>query len=384
MQKIFTIALLGTSLIIQTVFCHNALAQEKKELFYIGTFSDNGSLGIYVYDFTRKSMRFDLQQTIFSQESPVSLAISPDRKYLYSANHGGLPDKKEWGSVSSFMISPETGKLSLIADKTSYGDGASHISVHPSGKYVFVSHYKTGNVVVLPVDAAGKFGEPTATIANEGKGTIMPQQSQSHPQSTVPSHDGKYLYVSDLGLDKIFIYEFNADNGTVKAAAQPFIRTIPGAGPRQFVFSADGKLAFSSEEMASSVCSYEVNKEDGGLRLIQRLPTLPPAYYGDNATADVQLAGDDKYVYVSNRGYNGLSIFKSLGNGKMKNLGYMATVGERPQTFLPESQGAFMLVGNRDSNEVNIFTIEKDGTLTDTSGYLPVPSSVCIISLELP
>jgi 6-phosphogluconolactonase len=352
-------------------------------LFYIGTFSENGSLGIYVYDMDRKSMRFDLLQTIFSKESPMYVAVGPDKKFLYSANMGSITGKLEWGSVTAYSINRASGKLTIVSDQFSYGDGPCHLSIHPSGKYLFVSHYKSGNVVVLPVDGTGKVGEPTATIVNEGKGTIMPQQSQSHPQSAVPSMDGRFLYVSDLGLDRIFIYKFNAENGTIATAEQAFIRTIPGAGPRSLEFSADGSIAYSSEEIASSVCSYEVNEQDGSLRLIQRLPTLPPAFYGENATADVHLAGEGKFVYVSNRGYNGLSMYKSAGNGKMKIIGHMATIGERPQTFLPDPKGTFMLVGNRDSNEVNIFTIEKDGMLTDTSGYLPVPSSVCIVYLEL-
>lgn len=362
---------------------HPIPAQGTQELFYIGTYSDNGSLGIYVYEMDRKTMRFDLLQTTFSKESPMYIAISPDKKILYSANLGGLPAKPECGSVTAYSINQSSGKLSIVSDQFSYGDGPCHISIHPSGKYIFVSHYKSGNVVVLPVDGAGKIGEPTATIIKEGKGTIMPQQSQSHPQSAVPSADGRFLYVSDLGLDQIFIYKFDAASGTLSPATQAFIRTIPGAGPRSLEFSTDGAIAYSSEEIASSVCSYEVNKEDGSLRFIQRLPTLPPAFYGENATADVHLAGEDKFVYVSNRGYNGLSIYKTAGNGKMKILGHMATVGERPQTFLPEPKGTFMLIGNRDSNEVNIFRIEKDGMLTDTSGYLPVPSSVCIVYLAL-
>jgi len=359
------------------------MAQGARELFYIGTFSDNGSLGIYVYNLDRKSMRFDLLQTIFSKESPTYIAISPDKKFLYSANMGGLTDKPDWGSITAYSINQTSGKLAIVSDQYSYGDGPCHLSIHPSGKYIFISHYKSGNVVVLSVDGTGKIGEPTATISKEGKGTIMPQQSQSHPQSAVPSRDGRFLYVSDLGLDQIFIYEFNVTNGSLVPASHPFIRTIPGAGPRSFEFSADGSLAYSSEEIASSICCYEVNRQDGSLRLLQRLPTLPPAFYGENATADVHLAGEDKFVYVSNRGYNGLSMYKSSGNGKMKSIGYMATVGERPQTFLPEPKGSFMLVGNRDSNEVNIFTIEKDGMLTDTSGYLPVPSSVSIVYLAL-
>jgi len=383
MRTLLIASLIGIFFITLIYSGQSLMAQSGKELFYIGTFSDNGSLGIYVYDLDRKSMRFDLLQTTFSKESPMYLAISPDKKFLYSANMGSLAEKPEWGSVTAYSINRASGKLTVVSDQYSYGDGPCHLSIHPSGKYLFVSHYKSGNVVVLPVDGTGKIGEPTATIAKKGKGTIMPQQSQSHPQSVVPSRDGRFLYVSDLGLDQVFIYAFNADNGTLAPASQPFIRTIPGGGPRSLEFTADGSFAYSSEEIASSVCSYEVNKQDGSLRLIQRLPTLPPAFYGENATADVHLAVEDKFVYVSNRGYNGLSMYKSAGNGKMKILGHMATVGERPQTFLPEPKGTFMLVGNRDSNEVNIFKIEKDGMLTDTSGYLPVPSSVCIVYLAL-
>jgi len=67
----------------------------------------------------------------------------------------------------------------------------------------------------------------------------------------------------------------------------------------------------------------------------------------------------------------------------MKSIGFMPTIGQKPRSFLPDPKGSFMLVANQDSNEINIFTIEKDGTLTDTSGYLPVPSPVCIKYLEL-
>ena len=355
----------------------------KKEMIYVGTFSERGSLGIYVYELKRETMRFDLLQTIFSKGSPSFIEVSPNGKFLSSANREGLSDNKVWGSITSYSIEQETGKLRIIGNKYSFGDSPCHVSVHPSGKYIFVSHYKGGNFVVLPVDGNGRIGEPTANVQLEGKGTIMPRQEQPHTHSAVPSMDGKFLYVSDLGLDKILIYAFDEATGTVKPASQPYIRTIPGAGPRHFVFNPEGEIAFSSEEISSSICSYSVDKESGGLKLIQRLPALPPAFYGDNSSADVHTSPDGKIVYISNRGYNGLAIFKVSGKGKMKNIGFMPAIGKRPRNFLPDPKGLFMLVGNRDSNEINIFTIEKDGTLKDTSGYLPVPSPVCIKYLAI-
>ena len=212
---------------------------------------------------------------------------------------------------------------------------------------------------------------------------IMPRQEKPHTHSTIPSSDGKYIYVSDLGLDKILIYEFDVILGTVKPATQPFVQTTAGGGPRHFAFNPQGDIAFSAEEISSTICSYSVDKENGSLQLIHRLPTLPPTFTGENSVADVHTSADGKYVFVSNRGYDGLAIYKVSGKGKMKNIGYFSSAGERPRNFLPDPKGAFMLVANRDSDTINIFNIEKNGSFTDSKRQLNVISPVCIKYLEI-
>jgi 6-phosphogluconolactonase len=356
---------------------------EKKEIMYAGTFSERGSKGIYVYQIDRDHMRFDLLQTVVSKGSPSFVEVSPGGKFLFSANRIGLKTDEEFGSVTSFSIDPITGKLTKIHDQSSFGVSPCHVSVHPSGKYLIVCHYKGANIAVLPVDENGKIGEATDNIHLEGKGTIMPQQSQPHPHSAIPSADGRFIYVSDLGQDKILIYKFDASNGKLLPGDQPFVRTMPGSGPRHFSFHPDGKTAFSSEEISSSISSYRVNMEDGGLQLIQRLSALPPAFFGDNSSADVHTAIEGKYVYISNRGYNGLAMFEVSGSGQMKNIGYMPTTGSTPRAFLPDPEGKFMLVGNRESDEIILFIFEKDGTLKDTRTHLPVPGNSCIKILQM-
>jgi 6-phosphogluconolactonase len=163
----------------------------------------------------------------------------------------------------------------------------------------------------------------------------------------------------------------------------PFISTFPGSGPRHLTFNPKGNLAFSAEELSSSICSYKVNKKTGALERVHHLPALPDAFYGENSSADVHTSPDGKYVYISNRGYNGLAMFKITSGGGMKNIGYMPTIGSQPRNFLPDPKGYFMLIGNRDSNEINVFLMEKDGTISVTSDYLPVPSPVCIKYLEI-
>jgi 6-phosphogluconolactonase len=104
---------------------------------------------------------------------------------------------------------------------------------------------------------------------------------------------------------------------------------------------------------------------------------------GDNSSADVHTAIEGKYVYISNRGYNGLAMFEVSGSGQMKNIGYMPTTGSTPRAFLPDPEGKFMLVGNRESDEIILFIFEKDGTLKDTRTHLPVPGNSCIKILQM-
>ena len=375
------------SITFQTVFCavagFTSSYNENREMIYIGTFSENGSEGIYVYDYDRQTKTYNLLQTIISEESPSFLAVSPKGNYLFSANRGSLQGHENWGSVTSFAIDQKTGKLSIIHSQYSFGDSPCHISVHPSGRYLFLSHYQGGNFVVLPIDEEGKIGKPTSIIQMEGKGTIMPRQEKPHTHSAIPSPDGEFVYVSDLGLDKILIYRFDENTGQATPAEQAFIRTLPGAGPRHFTFHPKREIAFSAEELSSTICSYHVNNKTGELTLIQRLSSLPPTFFGDNSSADIHTSPDGKYVYISNRGYNGLGMYRVSATGKMKNIGFTPTIGRRPRNFMPDPKGEFMLVGNRDSNQINIFSIEKDGTLSDTGGYIPVPSPVCIIYLEI-
>jgi len=355
----------------------------QKELIYVGTFSENGSEGIYVFDFDRKANRYNLLQTIVSKESPSFIAVSPDGKFLVSVNREGLENREQWGSVSLFEIDQSSGRLTHLQDQFSYGDSPCHVSFHPSGKFVFISHYRGGNFVVLPILGNGKFGDPTANVQLKGKGAIMPRQEQPHTHSAVPSSDGKYLYVSDLGLDKILIYSFDENSGIVTSSTQPYVKTSPGAGPRHFTFSPNGKLAFSAEEMSSTIVSYKVDKANGSLDSVQRLSTLPTTFEGNNSVADIHTSRKGKLVYISNRGFDGLAIYKVMKDGELTAVDFVKTIGKKPRNFLVEPKGEYIFVANRDSNSINIFKVSDDGRPQYTDIELSVPAPVCLKFLKI-
>ncbi len=56
------------------------------------------------------------------------------------------------------------------------------------------------------------------------------------------SPDNRFAYAADLGLDKVLIYRFDAEKGTLAPAEPPFATVQPGAGPRHFAFHPGAAL----------------------------------------------------------------------------------------------------------------------------------------------
>jgi 6-phosphogluconolactonase len=197
--------------------------------------------------------------------------------------------------------------------------------------------------------------------------------------STVFSPDYKYLFVSDLGMDKIMIYSFNAGSGKVTPALSPFMLTSPGSGPRHFTFHPNGKYAYLVEELSATVSAYTY--KDGKLTFIQRIAALPADFTGAKGAADIHVSPDGKFLYASNRGEsNTLAIF-SIDNatGKLTAKGYQSTMGQTPRNFNFDPSGNFILAANQNSDNVVIFKVDKKtGKLTDTGKRIEVGKPVCV------
>ena len=94
---------------------------------------------------------------------------------------------------------------------------------------VTVGNYNGGNLSVLSAMVDGSLGTPK-TINHTGSGVVKNRQEKPHVHASVFSEDNKYLFVPDLGTDKVVVYTFNPGSG--KLAESTAIRTEPGTGPR--------------------------------------------------------------------------------------------------------------------------------------------------------
>ena len=263
-------------------------------LAYVGTYTPNGQ-GIYLF---RASLATGAltQLKVFPTTNPSWLAFDPSRTHLYAANEISNFSGTTTGAVSAYSINRTNGDLTFLNIVSSQGAGPAHLSVHPSGRYVLVANYGGGNIAVLPILANGSLGN--ATDVQPDVGPVGPIHAVDAPPGSfaVSGHDaphahmiqsdpaGNFVFVADLGLDRVFSWRLNLTTGKLSPNSPAFIQTSPGAGPRHFAFHPNAQWFYLLNEEASTLSFYRYNATGGTLTLQQTLSTLPREFTGTNFT----------------------------------------------------------------------------------------------------
>lgn len=348
---------------------------------FVGTYTNTGSKGIYVYRFNADSGKAEFVSNTDSIANPSYLVPSPDGKFLYSVSETGGQRK---GSVQAFAFDAESGKLSPINQQLSGGDGPCYVTITKDGKWVIVGNYSGGSLSLLPVAADGSLQPYQQTIQHTGSSVNKNRQEKPHVHSTILSPDEKFLFTPDLGLDKVMIYSFSpASKNPLAPAAQPFAKTEGGSGPRHFTFHPNKKWAYVIEELTGTVTAFTYN--NGKLTYLQRLAAHPQDFRGTIGSADIHVSPDGKFLYASNRGdENTITIFSVNGRtGKLTVKGYQPTLGKTPRNFMIDKTGNYLLVANQETNNIVIFKRDKgSGLLQATGNGIEVPKPVCLKMME--
>ena len=358
---------------------------QPKEVLYVGTFNERDSKGIYVFEFNRSDLSFTLIQTIGGKVGPSFLDTDPKGNYLFSVNGTGIGDNKRWGSVTSYKINRKNGKLSKKNVVSAYGGGPCHIVIDKTGTRALISNYGSGNVVMLPISNTGLLGEEAVTIQHSGSSVNEARQKKPRVHSIKLSNDNKYAYVSDLGIDKVMIYELDAEMGSLKPAPIPYVDIKPGSGPRHFSYHQNLPYAYVINELLNTVTAFKVDKQNGSLTTIQNITTLPELFNDVSYCADIHIHPNGKFLYGSNRGNNTIVVFSiDQDSGKLKPVDHTSTKGDWPRNFMIDKNGKLLLVANQKTDDIYVFEIdEKTGKLTDTGVKLTVPAPVCLKILNL-
>ena len=356
-----------------------ATAPAQNYYMFVGTYTSGQSEGIYVYRFN--TLTGDASRiSTFGSKNPSYLCISPNGKYLYAVNENG-----QNGEVSSFVFDRGTGQLHFINKQTSGGADPCYITEDKSGRWIFVANYSSGSLSALPVKADGSLGPLAQNIQHTGTGANKERQEKAHVHSTVLSPDQHYLYTADLGMDREFIYRFDPEKKMpLSPAKDSFVAVDPGSGPRHFVFHPTRPYAYLIDELSGTVDVFSFNSVTGALKREQRISSHPDNFKGQKGSADIHISPNGKFLYASNRGdANSIAIYSIDAAGKLHSKGFQSTDGVHPRNFTIDPKGHFLLVANRDTDNVVIFSINpQTGMLTSTGKQIKIPNPVCLKMLK--
>ncbi len=342
----------------------------------IGTYTNpEQTNGIHVYRFNQETADATPLTVNTEVHNPSYLAITHDGKNLYAVSEAGQGN----GKVYAFSFDVSTGGMKMLNGVLSNGDDPCYISVDSRNQVVFVANYSSGTLSAIKLKPDGSFDSHIQTIRHSGSGPDKSRQATPHVHSVVLSPDERFLFASDLGTDKINIYQVDPSAAEPLHAADPgFVQATPASGPRHLTFHPKGRLAFLVQEIDGTVTAFEYRH--GKLKTLQNISLLAPGFTGDVGAADIHVSPDGKFLYASNRGdANDIAIYSIGKKGTLTYLASQSTLGKAPRNFAIDPTGNFLLAANQNSNDIVVFKRDKEtGLLSDTGKRIYVDKPVCL------
>ena len=344
-------------------------------LVYIGTYTGPKSKGIYVSRLNPATGELSAPEVAAEMVNPSWVTVHPSGKFLYAAGEAG------GGAIAGFAIGQD-GKLSLINKQDPNGSGACHLAIDQTGKTIVVSNYGSGSVSSLQIAADGKLS-PSAW-SDQHPTLSEKQKPHAHHGGFHPAN--RFALSCDAGLDRIYVYRFDAAKGELTANDPPFATTTAEAHPRHLTFSLDGKFCYDIDEKSMSVTAFSFDTATGVLSQIQAISTLPGDFTGKaGSTAELVMHPSGRFLYGSNRGPDNIVGYSvDAKTGKLTLVGHTPTLGQTARSFGIDPTGQWMIVGNQNSDTIVQFKIDQTtGAMTPTGTKYELGAPVCFQFLAI-
>jgi YVTN family beta-propeller protein len=276
----------------------------------------------------------------FGQE-PISVAVSPNRSYLYSTDYSG-------NTIGVYSIA-STGVLTALGETTTQGPWG--IAISPNGKYLYVTNYSSGTLSSYTINSTGALSAINTIAAG------------SAPRFVAISPNGNYLYVADSGYN-VIVYAIGSTGSLA------LLETVPTSGFMSYglAISPNGNYLYITNDNSGGIAAYIINS-DGTLSFINTFST-------GSSPQCIVISPNGNYLYTANygstTGVNGISAYTiGSGGGLTSITSGTLTTGNGPRSLAISVDGSYLYVTNFYSNNVSAYAIGLGGTLTAiTAGAL--------------
>jgi 6-phosphogluconolactonase len=320
--------------------------------------------------------------------NPFFLALSPDRKVLYSTwaeTFGSKVDEQ----IAAWRIVGRDGALEPLNRQSSRGTASCYLETDPTGRALFVANYANGSIASLPIEPDGSLAAAKSFFQHEGRSVNADRQEAPHAHAIIPSPAvadapgqppaSRFVYAADLGTDQILCYRLDAAQATLTRNNPPFAKSPAGAGPRHLRFHPNGRLLYAINELANSVSVYGFDAAIGQLTERQTTATLPAGFTGKTSTADLRITPDGRFLYGTNRGHDSIAIFRIGDDGLLETVDIVPSRGKDPQNLAITPDGSLLLCANITGKNLSVFRIDAaSGRLAPVGEPVTITSPACI------
>jgi 6-phosphogluconolactonase len=357
-----------------------AQSPDKAYHLLVGTYTDEGSEGLYVYKFDINTGKATFESVV-TLPNPSFLALSADQQYVYV-----VEEEKEKPKVDAFRFDAATGKLTFLNSQPSGGAHPCYVATDKKGRKVYVGNYTAGNFSAFSILLNGALDTVHQMVVHKGKGVNAERQESPHVHATALSPDENYLFVPDLGIDKLYVYPVQHEKKyPIDTKSSIYAKIEDGGGPRHVAFHPNGLYLYLVHELTAKVSVFAL-ENFGKLKFKQTVEMNSLDFKGKSSAADLHVSPDGKFLYASNRGdANQIVVFAiDSKTGKLNVRSRHSTLGKTPRNFVIEPSGKYLLVANQGSNKIVVFERNsKTGFLQPTGHVIEVGKPVCLVLANL-
>ncbi len=343
----------------------------------------------------------DAQQTLtkvagFSGIShPYYMAFNKDKSRLYAIQKGegekGLvhalgiePGAPEIGTYDLVPADMETvtaslpDKVTKVGSVQSGGEDPVHISVSENDRWLYVSDYAGGSLAVFPLNEEGIPEDRPQIIEDFGPASGGERQDGPH-MSAAYEKDGQ-VYLLDLGLDTIDVYEPSEEDPEELEDSGLEYRLQKGSGPCKLVFN-DEYLPelYVLCELSSMIQIWVM--EHGTWRLADNWPTKPEGVFKENRPTAIKKSRN--MVFVTNKGDDSVAIYRVINYGFLERTQIIKTGGVSPQDLIV--LGDYLVIANADSDLLSVFHINWEETKVEATNIrAELARPMCLAGYRVP
>lgn len=333
--------------------------------YFVGTYGDESQPNVFVYG-RQGRLPAVLKVSVSAGTRPSFVCFNRAKEILYVVNEKNVPMHGSGGTIRSYRFDPAGPGLEKLSEIDSGGEDPCFLTLDPDERFLLCTNYSSASAVVFPLDDQGVVGEPTQTLQ---------WPVGCHPHAAVFSPDGRFVYIPDLGANKVRILRWYAADGTLHEREGLDSSSGPGRGPRLIAFVPGQNRAVVVNEGSNSLTQYANSPIDGALEPLSETTLLSPQPNGDQP-AHAQAAHVDVYggeVYASVRGQDNLVRIRESRSE------FFGARGQCPRFFVIDQDEGELLVAWQGSHRIDRFHLQPEMPPGYVEVFAEVPSPTCIV-----